>query len=209
MSLDVPTIDDLFRRATILQRVGDSYLRENIGPILQAAFHSDFFRSELDEYFVPAESGCYTRSLVRNETENTVGLIAMEWGPGIKTPFHGHNNSLCAEVVIEGQLCITDAKPVRIGVLDHIGYSQKVVNIEVLRNNQGRRTSEVSPGDVAVVREDTDTHAVESKERSRSLHVYAVNKGSAIMYRPIPGNLWVEELCELRNDMCNGRNFPF
>lgn len=178
---------DLFREevyerlGTVLSNEGDEGFITK-GPGIVKEFytkHPEIFQSLETKH---AESGYTRKKVICDNGKHAVRF--MEWSHGSESPIHEHGGRPCFDIVIEGELVITDLKATKIDEEDK--YKLEEV-----------KKYTVGSGEFVIVdhREEIEIHIVKSPNgKSKSLHFYPIDHKSVGVYvKGSDGNFKREE----------------
>jgi len=173
----------LYHELLFLAEKGDEELL-NTGPgIVKEACTSDFIR-QLP--VAPAFEETYTREKIIGGVDGGLVIRHMEWGPRSFAPPHEHHGRPCFEVLLSGKLLVND-----VAATYNKGYTYTLKTVG--------ETRAMFPGDTSIVNPVTDIHAVYSPVRSRSLHVYPLDRSYCYWYRHLHNDVFERvkrELCD-------------
>lgn len=151
----------------LLERSDAAFVEEGPDVVKTAITDPGFFEGVSTEH---AEQGTYTREKVIGDSGGHV-VRYMEWPPEYALMPHEHHGRPCFEVLVEGQLVLTDLASTAVGENE---YTFDVIE-----------TTTADPGEAAVVDpRENEIHAVYSPVRSRSLHVYPDDNWESYGYVP-------------------------
>lgn len=179
-------VQELYTELGALLEKGDNTFIEDGPVLLQSYIERDgFFDGVEPEH---AEDG-YTRNRVIGGGEacgEEHVIRFMEWPPGYRLMPHEHHGRPCFEVLVDGELHVTDmtAEPV-----DERTDRYRLEEVG---------TYTVHPGDAGIIDpRENEIHAVETMDRSRSLHVYPEDNASCAGYVQETDDLYRRETFSL------------
>jgi hypothetical protein len=182
-----PLVRELYDELGTLLEDGDDRFIEDGPDLLQAFMQKDGFFDGVDT--IPAADGAYTRKrIIGGGQEDRQVIRFMEWPPDHHLPPHEHHGRPCFEVLVEGELAVTDMER------DHVaGDRYRLTPIDQYT---------VTSGEAGIIDpRQTDIHEVRTTERSRSLHVYPVDKETCTIYTRLDEDeLYHQEVVQLQDD---------
>jgi hypothetical protein len=161
-----PLVREVYDKLGALLRQGDHvFIEEGPDTLKKAIKQGGFFENVSTD---PAEPDEYTREKVIGDPgEHTIRF--MEWPPEYALLPHEHHGRPCFEVLVEGQLLVTDFERTQ---LSDNTYEFNILDTTIVR-----------PGDSAVIDpRENEVHSVYSPVRSKSLHVYPEDNWKAYGY---------------------------
>lgn len=163
-----PTVRRMYDElGELLERSDEAFIEEGPAVVKNAIAEPGFFDGVTTAH---AERGDYTREKVIGDPDGHV-VRYMEWPPEYALMPHEHHGRPCFEVLVEGQLVLSDLAATTVGENE---YTFDVIE-----------TTIADPGEAAVVDpRENEIHAVYSPVRSRSLHVYPDDNWESYGYVP-------------------------
>ena len=147
-------------------------------------------RGMFESFPFPAPSADrYARSLIFSDAWERFTVIAMTWSPGQKTALHDHASVWCVEVVVDGQMEVTNFQLMEERAGGRCRFEQR----ETIAAPPASSGSLIPPfehhifGNVGA----TPSHTV---------HVYGGPMNGCNVFDPIGGGWWQRDRRELRYD---------